>query len=304
MRRLGKWLLPALGLGQLLLLRSGVLTGRDALVVAGALEAIVLLVAGRQVLLALRAYHRQRAAGFDFWAALEDGLALLMPRSVARLAVLEPKLWYCLGRWLLRRRAEVNDFPYQRRALIGPILLLAIITMPAELLAFELLIPWQWLRVVLAVASLYSLFWLAGFYASLRVLPHQLEPASLRVRFCAFAEGVVPYSSITAIVVERRATPGGRDGLQLAPRQPVAYLGTGGRTDLTLRLDPPLALRGLRGPTAPVTLLCLAADEPERLSRELAGRTGQAVVVTGAPARARDHGFWRIARAARKSYSS
>src|SRR3712207_7398712 len=49
------------------------------------LEALALAVAGRQVVLAVRRYRRDRAAGLDLWAALEDGLAVLLPRPLARL---------------------------------------------------------------------------------------------------------------------------------------------------------------------------------------------------------------------------
>lgn len=292
MKRFSRWFLPLLGIGQLLLARAGVLDGRLALLTGAVLEVLLLLVGVRQILLARRAYRRERAAGFDIWVALEDGLAVLMPRPIARLAVLEPKLWYCLGRWLARRRVGANEYAYQQRALIGPVLILAFLTLPAELLAVELLIPSLWLRTLLAIGSLYSLLWLVGFYASLRVLPHRLEPGQIRIRFGAFAEGVIPYDTIVDIALERRRTPGGRDGLQLAPGQEVAYLGTGGRTDITLTLCRPLVLRGLRGPTAPVTLICLAADEPERLVRELAHRSGRIVnlILDAAPT-----SYWRDA---------
>jgi hypothetical protein len=290
MRRLLRWLLPALGVGQLLLLRTGILDGRSALVVGALLEGLILALAGRQLLSAWRAYRRERAAGLDVWAALEDGLAVLMPRTVARFAVLEPKLWYCLVRWASRRPGRPDSFGYQRRALIGPVLMLAILTLPAELLAVELLAPWTWLRIVLGVGSVYSLCWLAGFYASMRVLPHALEGARFRLRFGAFAEGLVPYAQIAGITLDRRRTPGGRDGLQVVTGAPVAYLGTGGRTDLTLHLKTPITVRGLRGATKPVTSVCLAADEPEALAQALAQRSGVAVFVASpAPSRS----LWR-----------
>lgn len=278
MRFVRRWLLPALGLGQFLLLRVGAIDGRGALLAGALLEGAILLLAGRQLLVARRAYRRERAAGLDVWGALEDGLAILMPRPVARLAVLEPKLWYCLVRWATRRRPGPATFGYQRRALIGPVLLLALLTLPVELLAAELLAPWAWLRVALALGGVYSLCWMAGFYASLRVLPHQAQDDRLHVRFGAFAEGVVPYGQIVGIVLERRRTPGGRDGLQVAADGTVAYLGTGGRTDLTLHLSAPLALNGLRGATRPVGTICLAADDAPALARELARRTGRVVV--------------------------
>ncbi len=274
MRHVRRWLLPTLGVGQLLLLRAGIVDGHGALLAGALLEAAILLLAGRQLLAAWRAYRRERAAGLDVWGALEDGLAILMPRPIARLAVLEPKLWYCLIRWAARRRPGPATFGYARRALIGPVLLLALLTLPAELLAVELLAPWAWLRVALGIGSAYSLCWLAGFYASLQVLPHHMGEEQLRLRFGAFAEGRVPYGQIAGIVPERRNTPGGRDGLQAPSTGSIAYLGTGGRTDLTLQLRTPLALHGLRGETVPVRTICLAVDDAATMAGALARRTG------------------------------
>ncbi len=278
MRHLRRWLLPALGLGQFLLIRTRSLDQRSALIAGALVEILLLALASRQLYIAWRAYQQERAAGHNLWGALEDGFAVLMPRSVARIAVLEPRLWYCLIRWVTRRRADSISFGYQRRALIGPVLILAILTLPVELLAVELLAPWAWLRIVLGISCVYSLFWLAGFYASVQVLPHQLEQEQIRLHFGAFAEGVVPYQQISGIVLERRRTPGGRDGLQVAPSGNAAYLGTGSRTDLTLHLSTPLALIGLRGPTRPVRTICLAADDASALAHALAQRTNLVVM--------------------------
>lgn len=46
MRRWFRWLLPALGAGQLLLIHSGFITGRSALVTGAGIEVAILLTAG------------------------------------------------------------------------------------------------------------------------------------------------------------------------------------------------------------------------------------------------------------------
>ena len=285
----GRWwlvLIVVLVSLRLALGRAGLFDARVATIVLIGLEALVLAVAGRQVVLAVRGYRRDRTAGLDVWAALEDGLAVLLPRPLARLAALEPRLWYCLGRWLARRgrRTAEAGFPYHRRSLVGAILIVAILTAPVEILFFELVIPWPWLRLLLLVAAIYSFVWLLGFYASLVVLPHRLEPGTLHLRYGALAEGRIPYAAIAAAERARRSAPGGRDGARVADEggASVLYLAVGGRTDLTLRLRESQTFCGLRGPTPPVQTVHLATDDPDRLLRALAERVG-AALPPGAP---------------------
>ncbi len=283
------WLVLILGLVSLRLVlgRWSLFDARAATIVLIGLEALALAVAGRQVVLAVRGYRRDRTAGLDVWAALEDGLAVLLPRPLARLAALEPRLWYCLGGWLARRGRETDalDFPYHRRSLVGAIVIVALLTAPVEVLFFELVIPWPWLRLLLLVAAIYSFVWLLGLYALLVVLPHRLEPGAVHLRYGALAEGRIPYTAIAAAERARRSAPGGRDGARVADEGGVSalYLAVGGRTDLTLRLREPQTFCGLRGPTPPVETMHLATDDPDRLVRALAERVG-AALPAGVPA--------------------
>ncbi len=278
MKRGRWWLVLTLGLVflRVALGHAGLFNARATVLVLAGLEALALAVAGRQVVLAVRGYRRDRTAGLDVWAALEAGLAVLLPRPLARLAALEPRLWYCLGRVLVRRgrRTDGLDFPYHRRSPIGAIVFVALLTAPVEILVFELVIPWAWLRLLLLVAAVYSFVWLLGLYASLAVLPHRLEPAALRLRYGALAEGRIPYAAIAAAERARRPSPGGRDGARVADEggARALYLAVGGRTDLTLRLREPRTFSGLRGPTPPVETVHLATDDPDRLVRALGER--------------------------------
>lgn len=187
---------------------------------------------------------------------------------------MELRLWGALGLWLrraLRRPArDEAEFGYHRRSPLGALVWMALFTAPVELLAWELLIPWAWLRLALLIGSLYGLLWIAGFAASLRVLPHRIDPDGLRLRYGLFADGAIPYDAIEGVALERHQPPERRDGLRFSPRRTIAYLAVGGRTDVTLTLRTPRAVRGPFKAPSPVRMICLAADEPERLACELA----------------------------------
>ena len=276
MKRALKWLLPVLVAVEAVLVWSGPLELRDAVIVIVAVEVLLAIVGVGEVLLVARRYRRGRAEGLDAWRALEEGLVLIMPRRVAKVMVLEPRLWVCLLRWASRRaRPGDDDFSYHKRSLAGALLIVVVLTTPVELLIWEILVPWAWLRIALLVLGIYALIWVFGFYASLAVLPHRLEEDGLRLHYGAFAQGFIPYSEIEKIERKTRKAPKPGDGLQTHPEESALYLATGGKTDLTLRLRTPQAIDGLFRTSEPATVLHLCADQPEKMTSKLRRRLGE-----------------------------
>ncbi len=276
MKRALKWLLPALVAVEVVLVWSGLLELRDAVIVIAAVEVLLVIVGMGEVLLVARRYRRGRAEGLDAWRALEEGLALIMPRRAAKVLVLEPRLWACLLRWASRRmRPGEDDFSYHKRSLAGGLLMVVVLTTPVELLIWEILVPWAWLRIALLVLGIYALFWVLGFYASLIVLPHRLEEDGLRLHYGAFARGLIPYSEIEKIERNARKARKPGDGLQTHPEENALYLAMGGKTDLTLRLRTPQAIDGLFRTSEPATTIHLSADQPEKMTSKLRQRVNE-----------------------------
>jgi len=126
-----KLLLPVLILSAVALVWADVLSLRDAVLVVIAVEVLLVVVGGRQVFLAARRFRRGCRAGLDGWAALEDGLAVLLPRRAARLVALEPRLMACLLRWATRRVSpKEGEFAYHKRSALGIFLPVVALTAP------------------------------------------------------------------------------------------------------------------------------------------------------------------------------
>jgi hypothetical protein len=275
MKRALKWLLPVLVAVEAMLVWSGLLELRDAVIVVVAVEVLLVIVGMGEVLLVARRYRRGRVEGLDPWRALEEGLALIMPRRMARVVVLEPRLWVCLLLWASRRmRLGEDDFSYHKRSPAGGLVAVVALTTPVELLIWEILVPWAWLRIVVLILGIYALVWVFGFYASLAVLPHRLEEGGLRLHYGAFAQGFIPYSEIEKIERKTRKAPKPGDGLQTRPEENALYLATSGKTDLTLWLRTPQAIDGLFRTSEPATTIHLAADEPKKMTSKLHQRVG------------------------------
>ncbi len=176
----------------------GIMDWREAVLVVVGLEALLLVVGVGNILLILRRYRRARREGVDAWAAFEDGLALVLPRAVARLVVNEPRLLAALVRWTFRRTGLAsNEFGYHKRSMLCEIMPLLMVAAPMELAVVRLLAhafsPWEWLRWAILVLEIYAILWLLGLYASLVTMPHRLEEKGLCLRYGVFAGGFVPY---------------------------------------------------------------------------------------------------------------
>ncbi len=244
---------------------TGVLKRGVGVGLGAGFEGLLWLLAVPRLILAVRTYRRDRTAGLDPWSALEDGLAVLLPRPVARLIALEPQIYAALWRWVFWRRPSRDDeFSYRKRSWLGVVLAMLLFTTPVELLLPELLVPWAWVRWAVALVGVYGVLWIAGLQASLVTLPHRLAPDGLRLHYGVLARARIPYAAITSVALERRKAPGKRDGLYVSADDDAAFLQVGGETDVALHLVTPHALRGLRGPTHPVTCIYLAADDAAR----------------------------------------
>ncbi len=275
MKRLFKWLLPVLILAEAGLVWLDLLDIGEAILVVAAVEALLLLVGGYGLLAAVREYRRRRVSGLDGWRAIEDGLAVLLPKAAARLVVSEPRLFLCLVKWAFRKiRLREGEFSYHKRSTFDMLILTVVLVTPVEVLVIELLLqaflPLLWLRSLLLILAVYAVFWMLGFHASRVTLPHRLEETRLRLHHGVFAEGSIPYSGIRNARLDRRKAPKWGDGLQISGDE--AYLAIGGSADVTLELRPPRPLQGFFKPTKPVDTVHLAADEPERFLRELEKR--------------------------------
>ena len=273
MKRVLRWLLPVVLLIEAALIWWGELGFGGAILVVAGIEAVVLLVGIGEVFLVLRGYRGGRRAGLGAWEALEGGLALILPRPVAKLVVSEPRMFACLARWAFGRAQPGEDeFGYGKGSPLGTLLVMVVLTAPVEVVFWELLVPWAWMRWALLVLSVFSVFWLLGLYASRITLPHRLEENGLRLRQGVFAETFVPYAEVERAEKKRRKSPRGGDGLQSSPEGDAAYLAINGRVDLALALKKPLRVRGFLKDTGPVGTIHVAADEPERMIRELRRR--------------------------------
>ena len=264
-RRGRRWMAPLVMIITLLLIRAHVFTPGAALIMTGAIEGVTLLLGSLQAARAIRLIAQRHHAGVDIWEALTESIALFVPRPLARIIALEPRIWLSIFIWLFRRpRPSAITFAYAGDSVLGIFLIAAAFSAPIEVLLVEALIPWGWLRLGLGLLEIYTIVWLLGYWASLAVLPHRLDVTRLMLHYGLLLDAAIPYTNIATIIRERRTAPTEREGYSsVAERQELALV-IGGATNVTLTLQAPQTFSGLLRQTPPVTTILLKVDEPDR----------------------------------------
>lgn len=191
----------------------------------------------------------------------------LLPGPGGAVILGELSIWMSFGRlaghgW--RRRK--GDFSYHCNSTMLMWLLLFVVTAPAELLLFEVLIPWTPVRWFLLAATVYSLFWFVGMFVGSVVYPHHAGSTHLELRGGAMTSIRVPYSNISAASIDRSPVPArpGRIGPHVVDG--TLYLAVEGRADVRLELSVPQPIPTSLDAVEHVRTIRAAADDTSGLT--------------------------------------
>lgn len=172
----------------------------------------------------------------------------MTPASRARrLIANELGIWRSLFFMVVRRvpgrRRGVQAFPYARE--ITPLMAAFICVSVIELPVVGLLLPWAMVRLIVLLLSFWSLLWMVGLLATVRVHPHLLDDAGLRVRHGATTDIRIPWEAI-ATVTPRRGRMRTRERIHIEPADDGPILNVPvmkqTRVDLALRQPTPVKL--------------------------------------------------------------
>ncbi len=241
------------------------------------LEVLLWVTAASQMIAAARRFRAVRAAGADLWQAAEDGLAQLVPRQLAHVMVIEPRLWVSLWRWLTGRHdGHRSQLSYRYDSALRPLLWAVIGLVVVEGAVLDIVLAfvtsgstWIWVSVGVHV---YAIGGLLGVAASFATRPHLLAADSLRVRDGVFAELVIPISAIVAVRAVR--TPNfGRSGLKIDKEQKAAMMLAHGDATVELVLDPfqPISAAATARTIEPFAILSITVDAADKFVRAVKG---------------------------------
>jgi hypothetical protein len=133
-------------------------------------------------------------------------------RLLRWLVVTEIHVWRSLFLWLTRRvpgkgpGAEAFSYTRELAPLIAVFIFLSLIELPVV----HLLLPWETVRLVVLILSVWGLLWMLGYLAGVKVYPHLLDADGLRLRYGPAVDIRIPAGAIASVTARRGSVATGQ----------------------------------------------------------------------------------------------
>ncbi|MFI1645880.1 hypothetical protein ACH4XT_02905 [Streptomyces avidinii] len=210
-------------------------------------------------------YAAERARGADRRAAGRAAVRAVVPVQVRRLVLHELRAIASLARWALRGRHGVRPgdlaaaYTGPQTAMMYGLLFVSVV----ETVALAVLIPWPAVHRVVLVLDVYGILLVLALHAACVTRPHVVRPdGSLRIRYGALFDLVVPPDAVASVRVDRRY-PEGR--LVTLSEDGVLDLIVGSQTSVTVELNRPLPFTRPLGATGEARTVRFHADDPRAI---------------------------------------
>lgn len=197
--------------------------------------------------------------------AVREAVHAVVPVQVRRLLRHELRSTASLGRWVVRRRHGVRagdvaaGYTGPQTALMYGLLFVSAV----ETAALAVLIPWPAVHRAVLVLDVYGMLTVLALHAACVTRPHVVRAdGSLRIRYGALFDLVVPPDAVASVRVDRRY-PQGR--LVTLSGDGVLDLIVGSQTTVTLELARPLPFTRPLGARAEARTIRFHADDPRAL---------------------------------------
>ncbi|WJZ03912.1 hypothetical protein [Corynebacterium freiburgense] len=207
----------------------------------------------------IRRYRESRAQGASFNASAGVFFAEILPRPILKLAKHELDMWRLIS-FLVRRKINVPDgaitFRYgsEQRAVFIALLIVSIV----EIAVVEVIVPWNTVRIIVIVLSIYGAIWLVLFFLSFRINPHYLHDGHLVLRVGLLAKIRIELKDIASISAIHRTW----ENKFLSVSDGNAVIKHGSDTNVQIRLREPILGLGDTASCFSNSVYC-AVDDPK-----------------------------------------
>ncbi len=201
--------------------------------------------------------------------------------ALARKAVTyELAMWRSFFVWVLRlpRVKEPGAQAFAYAATLTPLFIVFIAASAIELPILHMLLPWEKVRFVADLLSVYGLFWMIGLLAAMRVHPHVASDAGLRIRHGFGVDATIPWDAIAGVRSQGRSVPRSRTvQCEQTDAGLVVSVAVNKQTNVDLILREPTIFEALpQTNDEPVVELRVYVDDPKAfLARVRAGIPGE-----------------------------
>lgn len=241
--------------------------------IAAGIEAAFFLTVIFNIRKIVKRYRQLRAEGLNFADALQGALETVVPPTIAKLAIIEPRLYYALYRSLRPYKSLPSERVFPSKIsnfgfLIKAIAFVAIL----ETLAVQFIIPdkwWIW-KMVHLLLVIWTFVFLLSYYRSMLAFTHVLNQKKLLVRMGVSCEGEIALRRITEFTGCSKVVPEFRLGPIVSKEEPgTLYIATGDNCNVMIDLEAPQTFTGLVRDFKNIKRVYLSLQQPEDFIRQL-----------------------------------
>lgn len=186
-----------------------------------------------------------------------------MNRSLLGKAVqMESAVWRSLFQWIGGKQGKgAHEFAYDKAA--NPPIWVFIAISAFEIPLLHLLLPTGWPRVLALVLGAWGLIWMFGLLASMKVMPHTVTEAGIRVRSGILLDITIPWDDIESVQLQKRTLTGTKT-VQVSgdSHELVAHVAQASATNVAIELCHPMKLPLPKHPTENFCHLHLYTENP------------------------------------------
>lgn len=252
---------------------SKIIPLKYAIYIAAMVEPIILILAlinTRKIIKRYRYFKGKGMVGLD---ALQKALEVAVPPVVARLALMEIRLYHSLYKSFKRARELPQDGIYLNKTenynFFAKVFLLLI---ALEGLAVAFLVPHKWwkLRLVHTILSVYAFIFMFSDYRVNKLYANELSEEKLRLKMGLKCQGEISWANITSIgkcskdIAEFALVP-----IKDKEEQGILYFSAGESCNLKVKLNTPCTFRGYFKDFKNINIIYLALEKPDQFIEEV-----------------------------------
>jgi len=187
---------------------------------------------------------------------------------------MEAANWRSMYLWARRKPPPLGDggeaFGYLGvvKPILAVLVVLSVVEIPILDLIIKNVVPWQPARWIMLAISVWGLLWMIGLLASMKIHPHVVGAAGIRVRMGAGLDFVLPWGDVEAVRKGYRSMPSGKSvQIEEERGRRVLQVVVSSQTSVDVRLRRPVDVALPQGGSGPVEEVRLYADDPDAFAK-------------------------------------
>jgi|GEM_PF-2499298 len=250
------------------LLKTGLIPQQNlyyALLIPSVLELLLIILLIINISAMIKSYRTLKRSGYSTADACQKTLEVISSPRMARLATLEPRLYYAL--YLSYRRGTAHKRAYGSRQdsyafLVKVLIFLCLL----EVIAVTILLPQRWLiwKLVHMILGLWAVIFLWSDYRAISLYGHRISLEGIKLRLGLRCSQDIAWEDIDTVRKISQTAPGGMMGPGAPKNQPgVFYVGLGDVSNLEISLREPQNIQAMVNEVPAISRLLLSLENPD-----------------------------------------